>query len=333
MGRIRSLIVVGTVVALMAGACGGGDAVTTTQATTEQTAAATTTTVASTTTTAAPLADADPCVTPGREQIETVTVQFDGLEREYDIVAPDGAGPFPVVLAFHGYAQSSQLHEEMTRLGDEALQRGFIAVFPEGTIPPDGSQTYFNIETIDDESLPDDVGFATAILDEVESEHCVDRGRVYASGWSNGGSLSSLLACEVGDRLAAVAGVSGVILPEDCANSVPIVILHGMADSIVPFDGAEEGDLAATLAGFDASPTQLELFTPLLNPAEYIELWVEHNGCDPEPESVEVEPGLTVTDYQGCEADVETVLQEGGDHRWIEYPTEYVLDFFFEHKL
>ena len=79
-----------------------------------------------------------------------------------------------------------------------------------------------------------------------------------------------MLACEMGDRFAAVAGVSGVILPDDCPGSVPIVILHGTADSIVPFDDAEPGDIADTLTEFAASPSQVELFTPLLNPVEYI---------------------------------------------------------------
>ncbi len=336
MRSMRLTLVASVAIALLAVACSGTDADPTTLPATQQTAVTTTTTATSTTTTstiAAPLADADPCITPEDGLIETVSLQFDGERREYDIVVPEGRGPFPLVFALHGYAQSRQFHEEMSGLREEARDRGFIAVFPQGMVPSDGSERFFNIETIDDANLPDDVGFVRAILDQVETQYCVDQSRVYSTGWSNGGMLSSLLACEMGDRFAAVAGVSGEMMYDDCPYVVPIVMLHGTADSILPFDGAEPGDVAATLVQFDASPTQLEMFTPLLNPAEYIDMWVEHNGCDPEPESIEAEPGLTVTDYQGCEADVETVLQEGGDHRWIEYPTEYVLDFFFDHKL
>lgn len=325
--RKRWALTTGAVLVLLAGACGGAESTATTQPTATPTTAG-----AVTTSTTQETEAADVCVTSGAERIETVSLEFDGLSREFDIVVPAGSGPFPLVLAFHGYAQSSGLHAEMTGLRDAALEQGFIAVFPEGSVPPDGSQTYFNIQTTDDESLADDIGFVAAILDLIESQHCVDEARVYATGWSNGGWISSVLACEMGDRFAAVAGVSGVILPDDCPGSVPIVILHGTADSIVPFDDAEPGDIADTLTEFAASPSQVELFTPLLNPVEYIDLWVKHNGCQP-ASAVEEPPGLLITEYLGCEADVETVILEGGDHRWVEYPTEYVLDFFFEHHL
>lgn len=221
----------------------------------------------------------------------------------------------------------------MTGLADEAVERGFVAVFPQGTTPEDGWRPYFNIETDDDEGLADDIGFTAAILDQLEDESCINPARVYATGWSNGGLFASTLACKMQGRIAAVAAVSGVFLHEDCPDQpMPIMVLHGTADSYVPYQGGTPDEMAETAKRLGANPAQTEMFRGVvLNPIEYIDRWIEHNGCQDPPVVTEEAPRLEVSEYQDCE--VETVVLEAGPHRWQPYPTARILDFVFDYKL
>ena len=59
------------------------------------------------------------------------------------------------------------------------------------------------------QSVKDDIAFIGALLDAVEQSVCVDASRVYATGVSNGGGMVARLACELSDRLAAIAPVAG----------------------------------------------------------------------------------------------------------------------------
>ena len=273
------------------------------------------------------------CSRPHEARDETVTVEFGGMERSYMVVGPESSNPLPVVMAYHGFTKDAAYHRAISGLAEEAVERGFIVVFPEGTIPEDGTRPYFNIGTNDDESLADDIGFTEEILDQLEEEYCIDNSRVYATGWSTGGMFASTLACELHDRFTAVAAVSGVLLHEDCPDRpIPIIILHGTADSYVPYQDAAPDHLAERTKSLGGSAAQIEMFRGVdLNPIDYIDLWVEHNGCQKTPEVAEEAARLEVTKYQDC--GVETVILEAGVHRWEPYPTARILDFFFENQL
>lgn len=82
----------------------------------------------------------------------------------------------------------------------------------------------------------------------MESTYCIDTSRIYATGKSNGGGFTGLLACdaEATSRIAAFAPVSGAFylqedgkLPE-CKPSrqpVPLMELHGYKDTTIPYEG------------------------------------------------------------------------------------------------
>ena len=59
------------------------------------------------------------------------------------------------------------------------------------------------------EGRPDDVTYVSDVIDRVSKQVCTDDTRVYATGFSGGARMSSLLACKLGSRLAAIAPVSG----------------------------------------------------------------------------------------------------------------------------
>ena len=88
----------------------------------------------------------------------------------------------------------------------------------------------------------DDVAFTLATLADAATRADLDLERVYASGFSAGGSMAWLLACEAGDRLAGLVSVAGALRrPNDttCAGlaGLPVMQVHGFADAQVPYEG------------------------------------------------------------------------------------------------
>lgn len=68
--------------------------------------------------------------------------------------------------------------------------------------------------------------------------YAVDPKRIFATGISNGAMMSYRLACELSDKIAAVAPVEGA-QNVDCwpSNRISVIVFHGTADRLVPFDG------------------------------------------------------------------------------------------------
>lgn len=287
-------------------------------------------------------AGCDRASTPGSK---TVLLRHDGLDRSYDVVVPDtpAGEPVPVVLGFHGFGGSPQEQAAVSGLADRALADGFVAVFPQGSDGDRTSPAYFTLGTTDDASLADDEGLTRAILDDVEADLCVDRLRVFAMGHSNGGMFVSTLACVLGGRIAAVAPVAGVHLLPDCdGRPVPIVVTHGTADPVVPFDGAGIAvPLADLLGDSDAITPQLRMFEPVVErPAtSWVEAWAEHNGCSLEaPEVGTIGTAVERTAYGGCDGGADVVLQavRGAGHSWPTAEldaTARALAFFEDHPL
>src|SRR5262249_25082621 len=95
-------------------------------------------------------------------------------------------------------------------------------------------------------SPADDVAFVRALIDRLEDELPVDPHRIYATGISNGGFFSNRLACDLSDKLAAIASVAATMpttLPESCHPLRPISVLYmnGTKDPLVPIGGGPIG--------------------------------------------------------------------------------------------
>jgi polyhydroxybutyrate depolymerase len=275
----------------------------------------------------------------------TVSLSHDGMDRSYDIVVPEtGAGePMPLVLGYHGFGGSP--YELSVRLADRAMLDGFVAVFPRGSTLAGSDQAYFNVETVDEPLLADDIGFTGALLDRVEAGLCIDRARIYAIGMSNGGMFVSTLACKLGDRIAAIAPVAAVHVPPDCTGRpIPILVTHGTSDPLVPFEEADVGqlDVGGLIQETAGGPALLRMFEEVIETpvTSWVESWARHNGCSLDTPAV-TRVGETVerTAYSGCDSGGDVVLQaiEGGGHDWPTSPTldatAQALAFFREHTL
>jgi len=99
----------------------------------------------------------------------------------------------------------------------------------------------WNIFGQTDGTLADDVGFVQALIDELSATYNVDSSRIYAVGGSMGGMFSFELACQLPDTFAAVAGISGGMIPMtiprcNVERPVPILQIHSTDDPLVPYE-------------------------------------------------------------------------------------------------
>ena len=112
--------------------------------------------------------------------------------------------------------------------------------------------------------------------------------------------MANRLACEAADMFAAVAPVAGAYTQhEECdpVRPVPMMIFHGDADPVVPYNGAGE------------------LFPPV---EDFAAGWAVRNGCDTEPDDSVVAPDVTERRWAECDAGADVVLYiiDDGGHGW-----------------
>lgn len=231
--------------------------------------------------------------------------------RRYLVHLPpayDGRTPMPVVLAFHGGLGRAEVQRKQSGFNDVADRFGFAVVYPDGTGRT--SMLTWNAGTccgLAARIKVDDVGFVARILDELPSRFALDGRRVFATGMSNGAMFCYRLACELSDRITAVAPVAGdmgVDGPEP-SRPVPLIHFHGLKDENARFDG-----------GLGANQVEGTPHKPI---REGIAFWIRANRCEPNPE-VQTTAFETVERYRPMAgvagAPVELhVVREGG-HTW-----------------
>lgn len=248
------------------------------------------------------------------------TISVDGEARWYLLSTPPSSvesRPSPVVLDFHGLAEGAQLEAVTTQLGPLGQKDGFITAFPQGT----GNPVHWDISA--GPARNDDLGFVQALLDQIEADECVDETRIYATGYSDGAFMTSLLACEMSDRIAAFAPVSGVQLPTPCParRRDPILAFHGTADPILHFNGGIGGAVLSHALGRTKGPApSLKVPAPNLNGPGYpaaVAAWARRDGCGVDPVDRLISPHVILRVYR-CPVgvSVEFYIVIGGGHTW-----------------
>ena len=245
------------------------------------------------------------------------TLEFGGVRRTYLVHLPPAASagkPLPVVLAFHGGGVNAESMARFSGLSDKADRSGFIAVYPSGTGRLSRVLTWNagNCCGYAERRHVDDVGFVRRLLDDLATVATVDPRRVYATGISNGGMFTHRLACELSDRIAAIASVSGPIGIDRCrpTRSVPVMHFHGTADRFAPFAGGRGERSLSSIMFYSVEHT--------------IGSWVTVDGCSPTPTTEalpdRVADGTHVTrkTYAPCRDGAEVVLYtiHNGGHTW-----------------
>ena len=245
------------------------------------------------------------------QQTINESIIHDGIQRNYIVYIPeiyDGSSAVPLVLNFHGYGSNATQQMFYGDFRDIADTEGFLLVHPEGTLS-NGNQ-FWNVGFPGTTSSTiDDVGFTEALIDELANSYAIDLDRVYATGMSNGGFMSFLLACQLSEKIAAVASVTGSMTPgtfNDCnaQHPTPVLQIHGTNDSVVPYDGNSIWTL------------------PIVDVVSY---WVNYNNCDTTPTTttfpdLDLSDGSTVEHSVYEDGDLGSTTEHmkviGGGHTW-----------------
>jgi polyhydroxybutyrate depolymerase len=254
---------------------------------------------------------------------EKATVASGGVERWHLRHVPpahDGTNPVPVVVDLHGYSEGAEVHALVSGLGPNGDEQGFVTLTPHGR--GEGPVPLWDTT----QGGPDQV-FLEGMLDEAEASLCVDTGRVFVTGLSNGAMMTSTLACELSSRFAAAAPVAGVTEVADCDadRPVPVVAFHGTDDGFLSYDGGF-GPQVASLPSPDGQGTLGDLADRPGEPVEptgpsvpeVVAEWAERNGCDDAaPDREAVADDVTVLSF-ACPVGAEAALYrvEGGGHTW-----------------
>ena len=131
-------------------------------------------------------------------QVQPGNFMYDGVNRNYLVFLPQGYGgelDFPVVINLHADTRSAQLHLEYTLINLVADTAGFIVVYPDAHYFNAANQKSFNRDDINatpPPATPDtrDVGFINTLIDTLDSHYRIDLDRIYACGWTGGGTMS-----------------------------------------------------------------------------------------------------------------------------------------------
>jgi len=221
------------------------------------------------------------------------SITHNGQQRDYILYIPanyTGLTQVPLLFNFHGYgsnANDQMWYGDFRSIADTA---GFLIVHPEGSLF--NGISHWNVGGWTVGSTVDDVGFTEALIDSLAAMYTIDVTRVYSTGMSNGGYMSFLLACQLSEKIAAIASVTGSMTPEIYNNSnplhpTPILQMHGTADPTVPYNGA------AWSMSID----------------DVLEYWVGYNNCITTP-SVTALPDIDPNDG----STVELIVYDGGDN-------------------
>lgn len=226
----------------------------------------------------------------------TLHLTVDGLDRQYILHVPagyTGAERVPLLVDMHGFgADGTRQQLRSGGWSEKANAEGFIVAFPTGSPIPAGTG-YSGAEwSAGDGSIPapsgvDDVAFIRTLVAQIASDGCIDPGRVYATGVSNGGAMAHWLGCKAADLFAAVAPVDADIMGHPCQPSRPIPVLFFRATDDPTYGGGE------VIPGVIAPGAPISF-----------EEWRTHDACTGDPMAA----NSYCSAYTSCDRGTEVVL-------------------------
>ena len=234
-----------------------------------------------------------------------ITVVVDGIERESHLFVPSNYASekaLPVVFSFHGSGSSPDRQRAVSDLESVAARESFIVLTPKAVyLREENGPVSWNVYR--DESGVDDIKMVRALIATVGQRYAIDKTKIYSTGFSGGGRMSSRVGCDLADVVAAIAPVAGIQFPNECnpVAPMPIMTFHGQMDTVNHFVHSED------------SPSHWHMG---VEPA--LEKWGSHNGCNGLTNEVEITPETTIVKYLGCSlnASVEMLKMKTGDHTW-----------------
>lgn len=259
-----------------------------------------------------------PAVASSQPETGVQTLPSGGVERAYLLYVPAGyrGEPVPLVLNFHGSGGNPANQLATSAFGALADREGFAVASPAGAFTNSVTARSWNANV---EPGVDDITFARDVIADASRKLSVDPARIYATGFSGGARMSSRLACELADVLAAAAPVAGLQYPDGCTpvRAIPIITFHGKADRVNHYE-LQEDSRPYWWMGVETAADR----------------WREANGCADDVEISAAGPGVELRRWADCRGDAEIVFHviEDGGHVWPANASELIWAFFERHR-
>ena len=155
--------------------------------------------------------------------------------------------------------------------------------------------------------------FVSTVLGHVTANHSIDKSRVWVMGHSNGGMMAYRLACDLSEKITAIAVVTGALMDPTCTPTKPVSIfhIHGNLDPTVPFHGGGKFE------------------TPSI--FHTVQDMAYRNSCagSPKESSTAIEERYIWQCTNGVETQLVNYQEQS--HAWVNGYTEEILRFLFAH--
>ena len=212
------------------------------------------------------------------------------------------------MIVLHGGGGQGRGIQSLTKFDALADQENFIVAYPNAL-----QRNWNDYREADNlQSDADDVGFIRALIDSLSESYTIQK--VFVTGISNGGFMTYRLACDLSDKISGFAAVAATLPAGNSdvcqpGRAVPILVMNGTADPIVPYEGG-------TVAGNRGDIQSTE---------DTMAFWAANNGCagasDPTETALpDTDPKdgtqVYVREYPGCAAPVVLYRIEGSGHTW-----------------
>jgi polyhydroxybutyrate depolymerase len=140
----------------------------------------------------------------------------------------DSSKPWPLTFWGNGCGTGQSAEGELLQSGPASsgsVQVQLLAYSGCFSAGPDG-------DNADSPELP----YFDQVLAEVEAEYCIDKSKVFVSGYSSGGWFTGLMACNRANVISAVGwAAAGLQLNHDpCAGQLPAIVVRGASDTGTP---------------------------------------------------------------------------------------------------
>lgn len=255
------------------------------------------------------------------------SLKVGAVERAFLLHVPpsyEHGTQMPLVFSLHGAGGNAFGQENASQWFDKADEEDFIVVNPQAMEP-----TRVWLGVFLDSTGDPDVEFIQLLLDHLTNELSIDPARIYATGLSNGGTMTNRLGCDFSDTLAAIAPVAGAhsgFQLCEVERPVSVLALHGTDDRVIPYLG-NDGDVPPVRT--------------------WVEAWAGRDRCAAGPAITQPYEAVSIEAWSDCSEQTEVALLtvHGGGHTWlgIEFAweegryvaklgaTDVIWDFFESH--
>lgn len=164
-----------------------------------------------------------------------INLNVNGLNRSYILRAPDNytnQNPYRLIIGYHWLGGDAlQVANGGNGAATETPYYGLWNLAQNSTIfiAPEGiDKGWAN-------SGGRDIALTDAILNQVQSNLCIDKSRIFATGFSFGAGMSNAIACARANVFRGVALYSGAQLSGCDGGTLPIAFFatHGLSDDVL----------------------------------------------------------------------------------------------------